>query len=178
MIRIAVRCPNTRHVFYSDLACTWKIKKYLIKICRSDITVCFCNLLALIRNPECHFCQELRVGLEDVVGVGLHVLLQEEGAHVWRWLQRLGLKKVATNLKKIKPNLIEKHLPLGFKYWTFKLQKHFIVRLFCLVKQLFDVRWPSTNVDPNKRRQNRYQTIYISSFDVNAELRFSEQSWK
>ena len=57
---------------------------YLIKISRSHIAVRFGYLLALIRYPECHFCQELRVGLEDVVSVGLDVLLQEEGAHVWR----------------------------------------------------------------------------------------------
>ena len=74
------------------------IQRYLIKIGRPDITVGFRNLLALVRNSQSHFGQELRVGLEDVVGVGLDVLLQEERTHVRRRLKRLSLQEVPANL--------------------------------------------------------------------------------
>ena len=70
----------------------------LIKIGRPDITVGFRNLFALVRNPERHLGQQLRVGLEDVVSVRLDVLLQEERTHVRRRLERLSLQEVPADL--------------------------------------------------------------------------------
>ncbi len=49
--------------------------------------------------PERHLSQELRVRLEDVVGMRLDVLLQEERAHVRRGMKRLILEEIPSDFK-------------------------------------------------------------------------------